>query len=65
MYGFVGLFHRNKQLNRVRDFVEMTDCIRHRGPDDNCIVLFSFDRGNWRQIDASQPPDPRCPLKVP
>ncbi len=63
MCGFVGLFHRNKQLNRVHDFVEMTDSIRHRGPDDNGIVLFSFDRGNWREIDPSQPPESEVPFE--
>lgn len=63
MCGFVGLFRHNKQINRVHDFVEMTDCIRHRGPDDNGIVLFSFHGGNWREIDPSRPPESEVPFE--
>ncbi len=63
MCGFVGLYHPGKPISRVHEFVEMTDCIRHRGPDDSGVVLFSFDRTNWREIDPSQPPESEVPFE--
>lgn len=46
MCGLVGIFHFNDKKVNMKEFTEMNRSLRHRGPDDEGIVSFSFSKNS-------------------
>lgn len=53
MCGFTGIINRDKDNSNLSDIFEMTRAIRHRGPDDSGIVLFSRNDKAIREMDPN------------
>jgi asparagine synthase (glutamine-hydrolysing) len=53
MCGFTGFINKDGNNSNLGDIIEMTKAIRHRGPDDTGIALFSSDEKTIKETDLT------------